>query len=525
MKSFTGLFFCLTTLLHGCLIVDAAKILVYCPSISKSHVLLCAKYADLLHNAAHDTVLFIPSYSTPLNNFDGAKHAKVWRLHNVTDAYDKKFDSLANVMEDSHIGFFDRLTFDVDFWMDMCEDVAKQFHRMQHVIDYKFDLAIYNDIDPCNPAIVRSLNIPKTVLLSSEAIMDKIAWDLGLPTLPSYVPSMEENPNHDRMSFFERMSNTYKYFQSIVVHYLQERRVLNIFRQHISKDFPVITEIIRNVSLVLVNTDEMFDLSRAYSPKFVYVGMIGAAENKKFSLPEDLDEYFKKGKLGSVFVSFGTVTPLHVLPKRIQLSIFNAIKLHPDYHFVLKTTSDDNTTCALFADLTNVDYVHWVPQNAILKHENLKLFVSHGGMNSVLETMYYGVPMVIMPVFTDQFRNGRNVERRGAGKMVLRESVGNETFFDAVHLVLTDENYRSSAKRVSRLMNNRPFSPEERVSKWINFVLKHDTFDQFHLESNNLSFIEHNHLDVLFMFVLLPLFSIFLYFRFFGKNRIFVASN
>lgn len=35
----------------------------------------------------------------------------------------------------------------------------------------------------------------------------------------------------------------------------------------------------------------------------------------------------------------------------------------------------------------------------------------------MLETMYYGVPMVIMPVFTDQFRNAKNVERRGAGKV------------------------------------------------------------------------------------------------------------
>ncbi|KAF1748496.1 hypothetical protein GCK72_024963 [Caenorhabditis remanei] len=517
MRRATGVFYCLALLLHGCLIVDAAKILVYCPSISKSHILLCAKYADLLHNAAHDTVLFIPSYSTPLDNFDGAKHAKVWRLHNVTDAYDQKFDSLASVMEDSHIGFIDRLRYDVDFWMEMCEDYVKQIHRLQHLADYNFDLAMFNDIDPCTPAIVRYLNISKTVLLSSEAIMDKIAWDLGLPLLPSYVPSMEENPNHDRMSFFERMSNAYKYFQSIVVHYLQERRVLHIFQEHISPDFPAIREIIRNVSLVLVNTDEIFDISRAFSPKFVYVGMIGADNN--VALPKHLDEYFSKGKLGSVFVSFGTVTPFQVLPHRIQLSIFNAIQKHPDYHFVLKTSSDDNTTAQLFCDVPNVDFVNWVPQNAILNHKNLKLFVSHGGMNSVLETMYYGVPMVIMPVFTDQFRNGKNVERRGAGRMVLRETVGNETFFDAIDEVLSDKRYEASAKRISQLMKNRPFTPEERVAKWINFVLEHDTAEHFHLESNSLSFIEHNHFDILFMFLVLPVITIFVYRRFTSKSN------
>uniref|UniRef100_A0A1I7US59 glucuronosyltransferase n=1 Tax=Caenorhabditis tropicalis TaxID=1561998 RepID=A0A1I7US59_9PELO len=447
--------FCLSSLLlHDYfLVVDAAKILVYCPSISKSHVLLCSKYADLLHNAAHDTVLFIPSYSSLLNDYDGARHAKVWRLHNVTEAFDKELDSLANVMDDSHIGFIDRLTFDVDFWMESCEDLVKQIHRLQHLKDYNFDLAIYNDIDPCSPAVVRWLNINKTVLLSSEAIMDKISWDLGLPTLPSYVPSVEENPNHDRMSFIERMSNVYKHFQSIVVHYLQERRVLHLFRKYISLDYPPITEIIRNVSLVLVNSDEIFDLSRPYSQKFVYVGMIGSEKNND------------------------------VLP---ELSIYNAIQNLPDYHFVIKTTPE---------------------------HKNLKLFVSHGGMNSVLETMYYGVPMVIMPVFTDQFRNGKNVERRGVGKVILRHTVVTETFYKVIKDVLNDETYEKSAKRLSNMMKTRPFTPEERVSKWINFVLDHDTFDNFHLESNNLSFIEHNQLDVFCVFIVLPLITYYVFKR------------
>lgn len=509
-----GLFFCYAVLFS---IIDAAKILVYCPSISKSHVLLCAKYADLLHNAGHDTVLFIPSYSASLNNFDGAQHAKVWRLQNFTHAYDEKLGTLATVMEGSHIGFLDRLSFDVDFWMEMCSDLVRQYHRMQHVIDYGFDLALYNDIDPCNPAIVRSFNIPKTVLLSSEAIMDKIAWDLGLPLLPSYVPSMEENPNHDRMSFMERMTNAYKYFQSIVVHFLQERRMLHLFRENFSSDFPAIRDIIRNVSVVFVNTNEMFDISRPYSSKFVYVGMIGADKLKNSTLPKNLDDYFKKGKSGSVFVSFGTVTPFMVLPTRVQLSIYNAIQKLQDYHFVIKTTPDDTTTTQLFANMPNVDFVNWVPQAAILDHPNLKLFVSHGGMNSVLETMYHGVPMVIMPVFTDQFRNGKNVERRGAGKMILRHTVVNETFFDTINDVLTDEQYAKNAKRISKLMKNRPFTAEERVTKWIDFVLTHDVNTQLHLESNNFSFIEHNHLDLVFCFLLLPLITFAVYRRYF-KN-------
>ncbi|ULT83488.1 hypothetical protein L3Y34_012608 [Caenorhabditis briggsae] len=515
MKEFIFYF---VVFLFGCYSVDGAKILTYCPSISKSHVLVCAKYADALHNAGHDSVLFIPTYAEALNTFDGAKHAKVWRMLNVTAAYDTKFDSYASIMEDTHIGFLDRMLNDVYFWMDMCEDILKQFHRLQYLADYKFDIGIFNDVDPCNPAIVKALNISKTILLSTEPLMDKIAWDLGLPILPSYVPSMEENPNHDRMGFFERMSNAYKYFQSIVIHYLQDWKMANLFRNYISPDFPSIMEIIRNVSVVFVNTDEMFDITRSYSQKFVFVGMLEAEKSKNETLPEKLNEYFSKGKLGSVFVSFGTVTPFRVLPERIQLSVFNAIQKLPDYHFVVKTVIDDTTTAELFAGVPNVDLVNWVPQTAILNHPNLKMFVSHGGMNSVLETMHHGIPMVIMPVFTDQFRNGKNVERRGAGKMVLRQTVANETFYETMNEVLTDERYTKGAKRTSQLMKNRPFTPEERVSKWVDFIMTHDTSEQFHLESNSFTFIEHNQLDIFFVFILLPLITFFVYRRFLKRK-------
>ena len=50
----------------------------------------------------------------------------------------------------------------------------------------------------------------------------------------------------------------------------------------------------------------------------------------------------------------------------------------------------------------NVMVVPWVPQQAVLAHNNTRLFITHCGMHGVLESIYYGVPMVGMPVFIDQ---------------------------------------------------------------------------------------------------------------------------
>jgi MGT family glycosyltransferase len=43
----------------------------------------------------------------------------------------------------------------------------------------------------------------------------------------------------------------------------------------------------------------------------------------------------------------------------------------------------------------------FVPQLEIL--QRAKLFITHGGMNSASETMFYGVPLIVVPQAQDQF--------------------------------------------------------------------------------------------------------------------------
>jgi UDP:flavonoid glycosyltransferase YjiC (YdhE family) len=50
----------------------------------------------------------------------------------------------------------------------------------------------------------------------------------------------------------------------------------------------------------------------------------------------------------------------------------------------------------------------------VLKHADL--FITHGGMNSVNEAIYYGVPMLVMPFINDQPENAEQVERLKLGK-------------------------------------------------------------------------------------------------------------
>ena len=61
----------------------------------------------------------------------------------------------------------------------------------------------------------------------------------------------------------------------------------------------------------------------------------------------------------------------------------------------------------------NVDVRAWFPQPAVLRHA--AAFVSHAGMGSTMEALYYGVPLVCVPQMVEQEVNAARVAELGLG--------------------------------------------------------------------------------------------------------------
>ncbi len=58
---------------------------------------------------------------------------------------------------------------------------------------------------------------------------------------------------------------------------------------------------------------------------------------------------------------------------------------------------------------SNIKFVDWAPQNDILAHPAVKLFVTQSGINSLYEAAYNAVPMVSVPIIGDQINNAAKV--------------------------------------------------------------------------------------------------------------------
>lgn len=51
----------------------------------------------------------------------------------------------------------------------------------------------------------------------------------------------------------------------------------------------------------------------------------------------------------------------------------------------------------------------WFPQDDILAHPNVKLFITHGGLLSTTEAIIHGKPIVGIPIFADQMVNVKSL--------------------------------------------------------------------------------------------------------------------
>ena len=90
-----------------------------------------------------------------------------------------------------------------------------------------------------------------------------------------------------------------------------------------------------------------------------------------------------------------------------------------------------------------------VPQTDVLEHTDV--FITHCGHNSVKEALLASVPMVCIPIQTDQFINAKVVCDNGAGIYLEREGLNEETLCNAVKYVLKNyESMKISAQRLGK---------------------------------------------------------------------------
>jgi glucuronosyltransferase len=94
----------------------------------------------------------------------------------------------------------------------------------------------------------------------------------------------------------------------------------------------------------------------------------------------------------------------------------------------------------------------FVPQQAVLAHPAVHLFASHCGMNSVSEGLYYGRPILALPIFGDQHYNAARVCDLGAGVRLDKTCLTADDVRNKAEALLREPRFAERARAMSQVL-------------------------------------------------------------------------
>lgn len=119
----------------------------------------------------------------------------------------------------------------------------------------------------------------------------------------------------------------------------------------------------------------------------------------------------------------------------------------------------------------NVKILKWFPQSSALGHAKVVLFITHGGILSVEESLARAVPMLFIPFVSQQQRAAQQAEQGGYGLTLQFDELTRETFADAINSILTSLEFKRNAIEASKLFTDNPIPPMKEATFWIEHAI------------------------------------------------------
>ncbi|XP_049885642.1 UDP-glucosyltransferase 2-like [Pectinophora gossypiella] len=446
-------------------LTDAYRILVVFPFPGKSHGILGDGFVRHFLAAGHEVTYITPFPKEKprpnLREVDVSSNKVILppSLLNVQGLMDNKVDFTNKDLIFRLMFNITSTTLQNDYVQKLIEDTNQQFDVV--VVEWMFSEA------SCGFAAV--FNCPCIMFFPFENPKDILAL-IDEPPNPAYTPvySLRLKPP---FSFSQRILSLWSHLKDYYT-WISKRSDQSVFYESAFKSaltkrgrpLPSLEEMNNNISLALVNSHVSLGLSLRVPYNYINIGGYHIDTNVK-PLPENLKKIMDNAKNGVIYFSLGSNLQSKDLPydvKKGLLYVFRGLK-----QTVLWKFEED------FPDLPkNVHILNWAPQPSILAHPNCILFITHGGLLSTTETVHFGVPIIGIPVFADQFLNVDEAVHRGFAKRVDLSYTMADDLKLAIDDILTNPRYTQRAKELSMIYHDRVVPPGTEMLHWVGHVVR-----------------------------------------------------
>jgi UDP:flavonoid glycosyltransferase YjiC (YdhE family) len=130
--------------------------------------------------------------------------------------------------------------------------------------------------------------------------------------------------------------------------------------------------------------------------------------------PVSLPDWWRGSDAPLIYMTFGTVLGyMSIAAETFRMALKAVERTHARVLLTVGRRFDASTLGSVPA---NVHLEPWIDQARVLDHADLVL--CHGGSGTTLAALAAGVPLVIVPLFADQFENARRITAARAGRVV-----------------------------------------------------------------------------------------------------------
>ncbi|XP_047539148.1 UDP-glucosyltransferase 2-like [Vanessa atalanta] len=462
--------------------ISAARILAVFPTPSISHQVVFRPLTVELARRGHEVTVVTadPAYppgQAPKNLTEIDVHDlsyKLWKDEFPIQSVGSKEDIYAQVTK----------IFSITFKLIMSQIETKE---VQDIIKTKkFDLLLLEAYT--KPALVYShfFKVP-VIQVSSFGGLKFNYRTVGACTHPMLYPTQVHQKLYN-LTNWDKLQQLYIHWWFENFQWKVEREQDEILKSKFGSDFPSLYELSNNVDMLFLNVNPIWVDNQPVPTNVVYMGGIHMTEPKE--LPQDLQSFLDSSKNGVIYFSLGTnVTPSVLPPAIIQMlvKIFSQLP----YNVLWKWDKDE-----LPGQTKNIKIFKWLPQTDLLKHPNVKLFITQGGLQSTDEAINAGVPLIGIPMLADQWYNVQKYLHFEIGVQLDFTSVTEDEFRNAILTVASDKRYRENIIRLRTLINDQPQSPLERVVWWTEHLLRHGGAKHLRAAGANISWVDYLELEL-----------------------------
>ncbi len=366
----------------------------------------------------------------------------------------------------------------------------------------QFDLVIVDLIaNECGLALAKTLGVPLVGFWGFSFHGGEVAYTPAFNT-PALHPAFFSGLKRS-MDFSSRFFNTllhlfHKFYADFQAFYAEA---------YIKARYPGLPssrKLVHDLELILVNTNSYVDYPKLLPPNVLQIGGFHLTPTVPPLQPK-FEAFMSAAMEGVVLFSLGyTGYSAKDIPRPVVESILEAFASLPSYRFVMRF---DEKYLPPFVP-ENVLVADWVPQTSILGHNKTVAFVTHCGISSVMESIYYGVPMLAVGIFADQVDNAAYVQDLGVAYRLDKSDLTDKLkILKGLNGVLEDSSYAARVRFLSAMWRDDNLQTKQVAIGAIEKLLKYGDFSHLRIEDYDLYFWQYFCLDVFAALALLLIFG------------------